>query len=109
VTKEARVGLNGPAVIEQEAGIAEYDTRDRPFIWSFTGGEQRVAAGLADVLVEDDVEKIQHIIASLIQRGIPDVHRSEQIAQFLTALTTVDATLQATPEMARTIYQHGGV
>ena len=34
VTREARLGLNGPQVIEQEAGIEEYDSRDRPFIWS---------------------------------------------------------------------------
>nr|GFD57530.1 hypothetical protein SOVF_207830 [Tanacetum cinerariifolium] len=31
VTQEARLGLNGPQVIEQEAGIEEYDSRDRPF------------------------------------------------------------------------------
>lgn len=30
VTQEARLGLNGPQVIEQEAGIEEYDSRDRP-------------------------------------------------------------------------------
>ena len=54
VTQEARLGLNGPAVIEQEAGIAEYDSRDRPFIWSFTGGEQRYRAGLVDAYVPDD-------------------------------------------------------
>jgi malonate decarboxylase beta subunit len=41
VTREARLGLNGPQVIEQEAGLDEYDSRDRPFIWSLTGGEQR--------------------------------------------------------------------
>ncbi len=34
VTREARLGLNGPQVIEQEAGIEEYDSRNRPFIWS---------------------------------------------------------------------------
>jgi hypothetical protein len=38
-------------VIEQEAGIAEYDSRDRPFIWSLTGGEQRFATGLVDRFV----------------------------------------------------------
>ena len=48
VTQEARLGLNGPQVIEQEAGLAEYDSRDRPFIWSLTGGEQRFASGLVD-------------------------------------------------------------
>ncbi len=37
VTREARLGLNGPQVIEQEAGIEEYDSRNRPFIWSMTG------------------------------------------------------------------------
>jgi malonate decarboxylase beta subunit len=41
-------------VIEQEAGIAEYDSRDRPFIWSLTGGEQRYATGLVDRFVDDD-------------------------------------------------------
>ncbi|EJT84473.1 malonate decarboxylase subunit beta [Pseudomonas putida S11] len=30
VTREARLGLNGPQVIEQEAGIGEYDAKDRP-------------------------------------------------------------------------------
>ena len=40
-TREARLGLNGPQVIEQEAGVDEFDSRDRPMIWSLTGGEQR--------------------------------------------------------------------
>ena len=35
VTKEARLGLNGPQVIEQEAGITEYDSKDKPFIPDF--------------------------------------------------------------------------
>ena len=52
VTREARLGLNGPQVIEQEAGIEEYDSRNRPFIWSITGGENRAA--LRDGLVVDD-------------------------------------------------------
>ncbi len=42
LTREARLGLNGPQVIEQEAGLEEYDSRDRPFIWSLTGGEPGV-------------------------------------------------------------------
>ncbi|VTR37642.1 Acetyl-coenzyme A carboxylase carboxyl transferase subunit beta [Serratia fonticola] len=45
VTREARLGLNGPQVIEQEAGIEEYDSRDRPFIWSMTGGDVRYRSG----------------------------------------------------------------
>ena len=107
VTKEARIGLNGPAVIEQEAGIAEYDARDRPFIWSFTGGEQRVACGLADRLVDDDIGQIRDCVGELIALGIPAVHRSEQIARFIDVLESVDASVQATPVMARDIYANG--
>ena len=59
MTREARLGLNGPEVIEQESGIDEFDSSDRALIWAIHGGEQRVGMGLADALVEDDAEKIK--------------------------------------------------
>jgi len=107
VTREARLGLNGPAVIEQEAGIAEYDSRDRSFIWSITGGEQRALSGLVDVLAEDDVQQIRSHVAQLLARGVPRMHRSEQTARFISALDAADAATQATPGMARAIYAQG--
>jgi len=107
VTREARIGLNGPAVIEQEAGIAEYDARDRRFIWSMTGGEQRALADLVDMLSEDDVQQIRAHVSQFVARGVPQVQRSEQIARFIQALDRVDAATQATPEMARQIYTQG--
>jgi len=54
MTEGARFGLNGPDVVEQEAGAGELDSRDRPTIWRLTGGARRVAQGHADVLVSDD-------------------------------------------------------
>ena len=63
VTKEARLGLNGPQVIEQEAGITEYDSKDKPFIWSMTGGEIRYETGFADELAVDDVDAVRTAIA----------------------------------------------
>ena len=54
-----RLGLNEPQVIEQEAGIAEYDAKDRPFIWSLSGGEQRHASGLVDGYVADDIQALR--------------------------------------------------
>src|ERR1700689_1288045 len=45
MTPEARLGLNGPEVIEQESGIEEFDASDRALIWAINGGEQRVAMG----------------------------------------------------------------
>ncbi|MDU8422085.1 biotin-independent malonate decarboxylase subunit beta, partial [Pseudomonas syringae] len=59
VTREARLGLNGPQVIEQEAGIDEYDSRDRPFIWSMTGGEVRYHSGFVDALVKDSLNEVK--------------------------------------------------
>ena len=94
-------------MIEQEAGIAEYDSRDRPFIWSFTGGEQRYRSGLADAYVEDDSEQMRATVRELILRGLPTSHRSELYQGFLARLDEVDASLQATPEMVRSIYRKG--
>jgi malonate decarboxylase beta subunit len=53
-----RLGLNGPEVIEQEAGIAELDARDRPRVWATIGCRRRCDNGEIDRLVDDDVASI---------------------------------------------------
>ena len=107
VTREARLGLNGPAVIEQEAGLAEFNSRDKPFIWSLTGGEQRYHSHLVDAYVEDDTSQIRSTLADLFQRGLPARHRSAQVDGFLARLAEVDAKVQAAPETVRSIYSKG--
>ncbi|WP_300759690.1 biotin-independent malonate decarboxylase subunit beta [Janthinobacterium sp.] len=107
VTREARLGLNGPAVIEQEAGLAEFNSRDKPFIWSLTGGEQRYHSGLVDAYVGDDTVQIRGTLAGLFQRGLPAQHRSAQADGFLARLAEVDASVQAAPETVRSIYSKG--
>jgi malonate decarboxylase beta subunit len=107
VTREARLGLNGPAVIEQEAGLAEFNSRDKPFIWSLTGGEQRFHSQLVDAYVEDDTAQIRSILAGLFQRGLPAQHRSAQVEGFLARLAEVDASVQVTPDTVRSIYSKG--
>lgn len=104
VTREARLGLNGPQVIEQEAGIAEYDSRDRPFIWSFTGGEQRFRSGLVDAYVGDDAPEIRRTVVDFLQRGRPAVERSDQYRHYLARLSRYDANVQATPDIVRQVY-----
>src|SRR5580704_11454189 len=42
LTREARLGLNGPEVIEQESGLEEFDSSDHALVWAIDGGEQRV-------------------------------------------------------------------
>ena len=53
-----RLGLNGPEVIEQEAGIAELDARDQPRVWATIGCRRRRDNGEIDRLVDDDVAAI---------------------------------------------------
>ena len=107
VTREARLGLNGPAVIEQEAGVDEFDSRNKPFIWSLTGGEQRFHSGLADAYVADDTAQMRATVAKLFQRGVPAQHRSDQAQGYLARLADVDASVQATPEAVRVTYSKG--
>jgi len=107
MTREARLGLNGPAVIEQEAGLGEFDSRDRPFIWSFTGGQQRYRTGLADAYVEDSVADMQATVRDLLKQGLPQQHRSAMHDDFLARLAEVDTSAQATPEQVRALYEKG--
>lgn len=105
ITQEGRLGLNGPQVIEQEAGSNEYNAKDRPFIWSITGGEQRFASGLVDAFVEDDREQIKQQIISFIAQGIPAVQRSTQAEFYLSKLTQVDTSQQISPTEVQELYR----
>jgi malonate decarboxylase beta subunit len=107
MTREARLGLNGPQVIEQEAGVAEFDARQRSLIWGLTGGEQRAATHLADACVEDDTAQVRDTVAALFARGVPAVHRSDRTTDFLACLARVDTDTQATPDDVRRIYGKG--
>ena len=105
VTQEARLGLNGPQVIEQEAGLEEYDSRDRPFIWSLTGGEQRFASGLVDRYVADDVALIQAQVRELLALGLPSRQRSREAELYLQRLSRLDTTPQIDAATVRDLYQ----
>jgi len=105
VTQEARLGLNGPQVIEQEAGIEEYDSRDRPFIWSVTGGEQRFNSSLVDRYVGDDVVQIRQQVGELLQLGLPAQPRSQRAEWFLQRLGKLNTDQQIEPSVVRDLYQ----
>jgi malonate decarboxylase beta subunit len=47
------------------------------------------------------------VVHDFFQRGLPACHRSDQVAGFLARLAEVDASVQATPERIRAIYQKG--
>jgi malonate decarboxylase beta subunit len=107
VSRQARLGMNGPEVIEQEAGLAELDAGDRALIWGLMGGEQRYATGFADVLVEDDVEAI----AAEVRRGFaaaPPPPRSEQVGRLSMRLAAIDAQQPPAASELRTLWKEDG-
>lgn len=69
MTKQARFGLNGPEVIEQEAGIREFDASDRILTWQTIGGQQRKDSQLADFLIEDDLIELKEKLAFIMEEG----------------------------------------
>ena len=102
VTRQARLGMNGPEVIEQEAGITELDSTDHALIWSLVGGEQRYATGLADALVDDDAEAIAAQVRSAVERVAAP--RSEQVECFLERLTHIDPGSPPEPRALRALW-----
>ena len=101
MTREARLGLNGPEVIEQESGIDEFDSSDRALIWAIHGGEQRVGMGLADALVEDDAEKIKATIRRYVQAELRPEYRSQQVELYRDRIAALDTSEQIDPMSLR--------
>jgi len=94
ITRQGRLGLNGPEVIEEQSGIDEFDSRDRQLIWLVTGGKQRYETGFADGLVDDDAALIRQAVADAFARGLPPSNRSEQVEEYLQRLAKIDVTKQ---------------
>lgn len=107
VTKEARLGLNGPQVIEQEAGIKEYDSKNKPFIWQMTGGEVRKDCGFVDALVPDDIQSVKKEIGHYIHKGVPASQRTDYFEFFLEKLQSFDTRDQVDSQSARNLFKGG--
>lgn len=104
MTRQARLGMNGPEVIEQEAGVEELDSRDRKLIWSMIGGEERAAVGLVDTLVEDDTDQVLSAVLDAFKSGLPGSHRTEQVDKQLERLARVNPSA-IDPAVLRTLWQ----
>ena len=104
MTREARLGMNGPEVIEQENGVEEFDSSDRALIWAIHGGEQRHATGLADALVDDDTRQVAEAIRHFTSKGVPAVHRSSQVALYRNRIAKLDTSQQWDPKEFRALW-----
>jgi malonate decarboxylase beta subunit len=106
MTKTARFGMNGPEVIEQEAGIVEFNSHDRRLIWDTIGGAARLESGLIDQLVEDDIEAFKNAIRIAINKK-PSVFRTRQIDRFLSAVNLLDPLKRTTTKEAAAFLNNG--
>lgn len=104
MTREGRLGLNGPEVIEQEAGIREFDSKDRLLIWGTIGGEQRTAAGFADVLIEDDTEVIKEVVSSIIKDDTILIPRTKQVRRYEAFLNLVNPEQRLSSDKVRLLW-----
>jgi malonate decarboxylase beta subunit len=107
LTRQARLGMNGPEVIEQEAGVAELDASDRPLVWSLIGGEQRHALAMVDALVPDEADAVAQTVRERIRRGVPAEHRTEQVALYRELLSRVDPARPIDPGTLAALWSRG--
>ncbi len=103
VTKQGRLGMNGPEVIEQEAGIEELDSSDRRHVWQLIGGEQRAATGFADQPRRGRSGRGARRRARAFTQGVPAAHRTEQVDTYLDRLAQMDPA-NVTPETMRACF-----
>ena len=91
MTPQARLGMNGPEVIEQEAGIEELDASDRSLIWSLIGGKKRFDSGLCDELLEDDAASVAAAVRTAFFTAPPVAARTTQVQRFVERLRNVES------------------
>lgn len=102
-TPKARIALNGPEVIEQEAGVREFDSSDKNLIWDTLGTRQRVETGIADEVVDDDVSAIKDAINNAIEQN-KDAHRTDQADFYLSLLDEIDFAQPLNTKQYRDLY-----
>ncbi|MFB4159253.1 biotin-independent malonate decarboxylase subunit beta [Geomicrobium sp. JSM 1781026] len=96
MTKEARLGLNGPEVIEQEAGITEVNSSDRKATYLRIGSHSRKQQTLIEFLVDDAVDAIQKAIDEA--RGMTENARVTNNKENLYHLLRCDVTSKSSSE-----------
>lgn len=102
-TNKARVGLNGPEVIEQEAGVREFDSSDKNLIWNTLGTTQRATTGIVDEVVADDVATIKASVSvAIVERK--DSKRTEKNDFYLSLLDQLDFDQPLTTTSYRDLY-----
>jgi malonate decarboxylase beta subunit len=97
MTPAGRLGLNGPEVIETEAGINELDSSDRGAVWGMIGGRQRVRTGLAETLVDDQLANVRSAVRRVYDEPYVHNFRSRRVTDGQAQINAVDPATRTTP------------
>jgi biotin-independent malonate decarboxylase beta subunit len=73
ISETGRLGLTGPAVIEEVFGPKEFDSANRALVWRTTGGRHRYITRDAAVLVEDSAGAFRDAVAALLSLSIHEI------------------------------------
>ncbi|KOS62928.1 biotin-independent malonate decarboxylase subunit beta [Lysinibacillus agricola] len=103
MTREGRLGMNGPEVVEQEAGIRELDAKNKQLIWQMIGGAIRTDIGFADFIVEDDVPNFRQAIKDIWNGKVECKHRVKKYNEFLALFKSLDIVEKIQPHRATDI------
>lgn len=94
-TKFARYGLNGPEVIEQEAGVQEFDSKNKELIYHTIGCIARKQINLVDEIIEDDINLIKGAIDKASKQS-DFTYRTQLSNKNLSILDNIDANQKLT-------------
>ena len=95
-TRYGRLGMNGPEVIEQEAGPQELDAGDRELVWSIYGCEARYEAGWIDAIEPASQQGIVTAIRRVLNEGMKSVDRLKDAEGRLQAVDLLFSSRQGT-------------
>jgi malonate decarboxylase beta subunit len=64
--------------------------------------------GVADALVDDDIQQVADAIRGFIKKGVPPVPRSSQVALYRSRIAALDTSRQWDPKELRANWGIGG-
>ncbi|PIC80748.1 biotin-independent malonate decarboxylase subunit beta [Sporosarcina sp. P18a] len=105
MTREGRLGMNGPEVVEQEAGVRELNSKNKQFIWKMIGGTGRFESALIDKVVEDDLPNYIEAIESIWSEN-KYAERTQQYTEFLSMLDELSVKEKIEPTEAQSYLKH---
>lgn len=71
VSEQGRIAVSGPEVIETNAGVEEFDSRDRALVWRTMGGKHRRLIGGAELFADDTVQAFRGAALELLRPSAP--------------------------------------